>query len=169
MVKYTQCAYLGPRPVVREIKLEPSLRAPSAARRFVADVLTELGHVTYVDNAELIASELVTNSVVNTDAPVWLAIWRTGPFLLLEVWDCSPEPPKPAFPELFEEHGRGLQIVDQVSILMGYETFCFGKVVWVLLGVTCGEVWERARRRKSLLCSRDVRNEIRFPGMYVVE
>jgi hypothetical protein len=90
--------------------------------------------------------------------------------LLLEVWDCCTDAPKPACPGLWEEHGRGLRIVDSVSVLMGYETFCFGKVVWVLLGVTRGEVWEKTLRRESLLSHAQIAGEGKetspFAGQY---
>ncbi|MFI6198407.1 hypothetical protein ACIBCS_24920 [Streptomyces phaeochromogenes] len=46
-----------------------------------------------LDNVELVASELVTNSLVCTRDPVSVRIMRTGGRLRLSVWDSSPYMP----------------------------------------------------------------------------
>ena len=118
----------------REIRLEPSAQVAQDARRFVAEVLSELGHSGLVDDAKLIASELVTNSrAAAPDCPIWLSIWQTGAFLDLEVWDCSPEPPVHLDPDLLAEGGRGIHIVKELGSSFGYTILARGKVVWVIL------------------------------------
>lgn len=118
-----------------EVKLEPTPQAPSAARRFVARELTALGYPQLVDDAQLIAIELVTNSIRYVpDKPLWVDIHRTGKHLVLEVWDCSTAPPVAQEPDFLAEGGRGLHIVAELGTRFGYDTFCCGKVTWTLLG-----------------------------------
>jgi two-component sensor histidine kinase len=125
-----------PRPAVDiEVKLEPTALAPREARRFVARELDALGYPQLVDNARLMVSELVTNCIRYVpDQPLWVDIRRAGKSLVLEVWDCSTEPPVTQDPDFLAEGGRGLQVVDELGTRFGYDTFCCGKVTWVLLG-----------------------------------
>jgi anti-sigma regulatory factor (Ser/Thr protein kinase) len=119
-----------------QIQLEPTARAAGDARRFVSKTLAELGHVDLVEDARLIASELITNSLIHApNFPIWVCIWRTGAFLDLEVWDCSPEPPVYLDPDFMSEGGRGLHVVKELGISTGYTIFECGKVVWALLGL----------------------------------
>jgi anti-sigma regulatory factor (Ser/Thr protein kinase) len=120
-----------PRPAMDiEVELEPTARAPGLARGFVARELAALGYPQLVEDARLMVSELVTNSVAAApDRPLWIDIRRCERGLMLEVWDCSPEPPAPRAPEFFAEGGRGLQVVDELSAEWGYDLFCCGKVI----------------------------------------
>jgi hypothetical protein len=118
-----------------EVKLEPTPQAPSAARRFVARQLDALGHHELVEDARLMVSELVTNTLANVPGkPLWVDIRRMGTCLVLEVWDCSPEPPVPQAPDFLAEGGRGLHVVDELCVTWDYEVFCCGKVIWAVLG-----------------------------------
>jgi anti-sigma regulatory factor (Ser/Thr protein kinase) len=117
-----------------ETKLEPTLQAPRIARRFVARELEALGYPQLVEDARLMASELVTNALTYVPGkPLWVAIRRTVGSVVLEVWDGSPEPPVPQDPDLLAQGGRGFQVIDELGIRFGYDTFCCGKVVWVAL------------------------------------
>jgi hypothetical protein len=119
----------------REIRLEPTPHAPREARGFVSRHLGELGYQTFVEDAVTIIGELVTNSVKETPTtPVWVNLRRAGAHPLLEVWDCSINPPVLKDPDYLAEHGRGLHIVAELSVRLGWELFTCGKVVWVLLG-----------------------------------
>jgi anti-sigma regulatory factor (Ser/Thr protein kinase) len=124
------------RPVMDiEVRLEPTLRAPGEARRFVGRALAELGYPELVENARIIVSELVTNCITNVPGkPLWVNLRRTGRYALLEVWDCSPELPIPQDPDFLAEGGRGLHVVDELGVRFGCDTFCCGKVMWTLLG-----------------------------------
>jgi hypothetical protein len=109
--------------------------APREARRFVAHHLKEMGYSALVENAEIIVSELVTNSITAApDMPLWVDIRRAGSLVLLEVWDCSSAPPQRKEPGVLATGGRGLHIVDELSIAWDFDVFSGGKVVWVLLG-----------------------------------
>jgi anti-sigma regulatory factor (Ser/Thr protein kinase) len=132
------CDEVTTRPVcqgARPFRLEPTARAAREARRFVSTRLTELGHSDLVDDATLIASELVTNSLAYAPRlPIWVGIWQTGAFLDLEVWDCSPQSPVYMEADYLADGGRGLHIVKELAISTGYATFDCGKVVWALMG-----------------------------------
>jgi hypothetical protein len=118
-----------------EVRLESTLRAPGQARRFVARGLEALGFPGLVEDARLMVSELVTNSVTNVPGkPLWVDIRRAGRYVVLEVWDCSPSPPVPQDPDFLAHGGRGLHVVEELGVRFGYDLFCCGKVVWVLLG-----------------------------------
>jgi two-component sensor histidine kinase len=125
-----------PRPSVDiEVKLEPTSVAPKKARRFVARELETLGCHELVDDARLVVSELVTNSIRYVpDRPLWVDLRRAGRYLMLEVWDCSPEPPVPQDPNFLAEGGRGLHVVDELGVMWNYDLLCCGKVTWVILG-----------------------------------
>jgi hypothetical protein len=118
-----------------EVKLEPTELAPRQARRFVARELEALGYPGFVEDARLMVSELVTNCILYVpDKPLWVDLRRAGTYLVLEVWDCSPEPPMAKEPSFFAEGGRGLRVVDELGARFGYDLFCCGKVTWVVLG-----------------------------------
>jgi anti-sigma regulatory factor (Ser/Thr protein kinase) len=121
----------------REIRLDCTPRAARDARQFVVRVFAEMGYPKgLVEDAELMVSELVTNSLAH--APGWqivVDIWQAGPCLFLEVWDRSPRPPVRLTPDELTVNGRGLHIVKELSLGFGCATFSDGKVVWALLGV----------------------------------
>jgi anti-sigma regulatory factor (Ser/Thr protein kinase) len=119
----------------REIKLDPTPCAPLAARRFVSQHVKELGYPGLVEDAETVVSELVTNVVTHAPySPLRVHISRAGPHLVLKVWDGSQEPPVRMCPDFMAEGGRGLHIVDEMSVAWGYNTFPGGKVIWARLG-----------------------------------
>jgi two-component sensor histidine kinase len=118
-----------------EVKLEPTALAPGEARRFVARELATLGYPGLVENARLMVSELVTNVIAYApDQPLWVDLRRAGKYLVLEVWDCSAEPPVTQDPDFLAEGGRGLHVVDALGVKWGYDLLCCGKVIWALLG-----------------------------------
>jgi anti-sigma regulatory factor (Ser/Thr protein kinase) len=125
-----------PRPVADiEVKLEPTPLAPKAARRFVARELEALGRPELVEDAQLMVSELVTNSVRYVPyKPLWVDLRRTGKQVILEIWDCSTDLPLAQDPDFLAEGGRGLHVVAALGATFGYDLLCCGKVTWVVLG-----------------------------------
>ena len=103
----------------------------------------------HTDVAELLASELVSNAIaangVTGPRPVHGSLYSDltligmrlldlGNSMVIEVWDTSPQLPKLIEPSLDAEHGRGLQLVNALSIRWGhYHTHLSGKVVWCQL------------------------------------
>ena len=125
-----------PRPAMDiEVKLEPTPQAAGMARQFVARELEALGYAELVDDARLMVSELVTNCLRYVPGkPLWVDLRRAGKHVVLEVWDCSAEPPVTQDPDFLAEGGRGLHVVDELGSKFGYDLLCCGKVVWVILG-----------------------------------
>jgi hypothetical protein len=101
--------------------------------------------------AELIVSELAANAVQANgvtepqpvNKPMYAELKLIGVRLLelhdslvIEVWDTSPQPPMLLEPDEALEHGRGLQVVDALSIRWGYyDAHVGGKVVWCQLAL----------------------------------
>lgn len=102
---------------VREIKLDPDPASVRQARHFLRSNLCDLGFHDSADDAALIVSELVTNSVreaPNTPCLVVVGAGAGHPFI--EVHDCSPELPKKCEPDFVAQHGRGLHVVDALCV-----------------------------------------------------
>ncbi|HEY7486080.1 MAG TPA: ATP-binding protein [Streptosporangiaceae bacterium] len=118
----------------REITLAPVPEASREARRFVRHHLPALGFPNKVDDATLIAVELVTNAVRHApDGPIWLSLRLAGGRALMEVQDCSPELPVFREPGHMAESGRGLHVVKELSAAFDWTPVDGGKVVWSIL------------------------------------
>ncbi|MET7423284.1 ATP-binding protein [Dactylosporangium sp. NPDC005555] len=120
------------------LSLPPGSEAVTAARRTVRDACAtwELPHV--VDDAELVASELVGNAVRYGGAPVALALVQGRYFLYLSVRDGNPYPPARRFPSQepgaeISIGGRGLLLVEALAAGWGSRSAAPGKVVWATL------------------------------------
>jgi anti-sigma regulatory factor (Ser/Thr protein kinase) len=93
-------------------------RGPRVARATLRAVLAAhgLGELAY--RAELLASELTTNSVRHTKGPASVRLHWMHPVLRVSVWDMSPDLPGPRHlrqPRQDAESGRGLVILDLVA------------------------------------------------------
>ncbi len=109
------------------MELPRSPDSPAYARRLVRE---RLGRGP-TDEAELLASELVTNALVHTDrGPIRMAIEVDGGVVRVEVRDADPRPPELADPAPEDEHGRGLALVEALSERWGVDRRPDGKVVW---------------------------------------
>jgi hypothetical protein len=119
--------------------------APGTARGHAGNLLAEWGLGHLWDVAELIISELVTNSFRAVDKVAWplgrppVRLWLRGDRLRVCVlaWDAVAVPPAPRTAGTEEESGRGLMIVDALCAAWG----CYpasgplgGKVTWALIG-----------------------------------
>ncbi|MEU2264465.1 ATP-binding protein [Streptomyces sp. NPDC019645] len=70
---------------------------------------------TLAMDAELAASELVTNAIRHTRDPCGRALWLSGEELTITVWDSSTEKPKPKKADPRRIGGHGLHLVVTVS------------------------------------------------------
>lgn len=132
----------------RSLTLAAVPTAVSAARRYVRDELGQAGLAVLIDDAELVASELITNAVRATGVmqadPTWpqlegVAVIRirlglSVTSVFIEVWDrdCT----FPALQEASddEENGRGLLIVASLCTRWSARRARDGgKVVWAEL------------------------------------
>jgi anti-sigma regulatory factor (Ser/Thr protein kinase) len=90
----------------------------------------------YADDAETVASELVTNVIAHTAAPSFaLEMIRLADpeSVAVIVTDTSPQPPVKRCPAVGAGHGRGLIVVDAVSAVWGWRSRPPGKAVYAIL------------------------------------
>ena len=97
-----------------------------------------LGH--YAPDAEIIASELVTNAIQHAssaDRPnrIGVALMRAwdGEAITVAVTDSSPLPPTKRETTNGSEYGRGLQIVEALSARWGWNHEEGGKSIYAIL------------------------------------
>lgn len=120
---------------------------PSAvpcARGHVRSVTQEWDLAELADTAELIMSELVTNSLQASQklklradlalVPV-LRIWVSsdGESLVIRVWDANDELPVRQEATPGDDSGRGLMIIDALAKDWGTYRKAQGKVVWAMI------------------------------------
>lgn len=119
--------------------LHRSLDAPGRARDIVGAACVRWGIDHLTRNAQLIASELVTNAVIHAGTDVDIELSLRGDFLHLRVRDGGIAPPVPATADgtvaEMIDHGRGLAIVRSLSTSWGFVVSdnADGKVVWATL------------------------------------
>lgn len=88
-----------------------------------------------LDEALLVASELVTNAVRATGL-VAVQLRVAGPSLYVEVWDNMPGVPEVKCLEADAEGGRGLHLVEALATRWGVcHPQSGGKVVWAELSL----------------------------------
>ena len=111
------------------------------------DTLKEWGLPELIDDGELVASELVTNVVMQARDPVTgrpayvndrLPVLQFGLFsdrrvLLISVWDQFADPPVRRVAAAADESGRGLMIADHISASLDWYPVQGGKVVRAFL------------------------------------
>ncbi|MGE7435450.1 ATP-binding protein [Kitasatospora sp. NPDC001175] len=101
-------------------------------RELLADV--EDGHL-YAETGELLVSELVTNAVRHGRVPgrlLWVRLELRVGLLRVEVHDASSDRPTARTPGVEDESGRGLWLVEQLSVRWGWHPRSggVGKAVW---------------------------------------
>lgn len=127
--------------------LAPSPRAAGEARVLVASALSDgLGQMQnddFIQAAQLIVSELVTNAVLHARTALHVTIDRDERTLLIAVSDGAPAdgglPLDAAHMDGRDaESGRGLRIVSGIADAYGWRpcTDPAGKVVWAVLQLT---------------------------------
>jgi sigma-B regulation protein RsbU (phosphoserine phosphatase) len=119
--------------------------SPSLARRWLAEVLERWELTEWLDTAELLATELVTNAVVHAATDLIIVLAVSDGHLELGVWDHSPyfahdplEVSQGNRPESLDldsvtERGRGLLLVDALAEEWGVTGLTGGKDVWFQL------------------------------------
>ena len=118
-----------------QLTLQPQSQAAGIARRWVREELTERARDDLLDSALLGVSELVTNALLHVRSKISVRIVDADPRLRIEVYDDSERPPEGHPPSLVEQAspptiGRGLQIVDAISLSWGVAYEDTGKCVW---------------------------------------
>ena len=124
------------------IDLDAVPESAAAARRYARDILARWGMTELADDAQAVATELVSNAIVaavkaDAEHPVMLTLHDRPPELRIHVWDRGPGAPAQQTAAVGEESGRGLAIVDTLTSREWgwYPTPASGgKVVWATLG-----------------------------------
>ena len=106
------------------------------ARFYIRATLTYHDLDEFAEDAETIASELVTNAVIHADAMKFgievMRLAGSGAVALI-VTDPSPNPPIKRYPIGDTERGRGLTIIDALSTTWGWRPQHPGKAVYAIL------------------------------------
>jgi anti-sigma regulatory factor (Ser/Thr protein kinase) len=111
--------------------LRTDAQAPGDARRFLAEVLCAEHTARVLDEAQLLVSELVGNSVRHGLPPVEVDVRCSGGDTLeVRVRDGLLAQPKLKYVDEDAEGGRGIALVDLLSADWGVELEPEGKVVW---------------------------------------
>ena len=130
------------RPLTSLLELEPRPSAVPCARLHCRSVLAEWRLSALAGDAEVIVSELMANAVNASQRltglnPVALCLKASRERLVIEVWDHSPEDPRPGTAGADAENGRGLLVVKALSTRWGHLRTRYGsKAVWAELAVS---------------------------------
>lgn len=113
------------------------IRSVRSARKFVREFLVARGQAAIIDDAEVVVSEVVTNSLIHADSDVELLLRGYPDRIHIEVQDTDARPPVPTSliddeeENAAAEHGRGLDIVGDLSSDWGTFPHGRGKTVWM--------------------------------------
>ena len=119
-----------------QASFEASALSASRARAFVSQHLIDHRLLYLVDPVRLVASELATNALVHAQTAfnVSLAAWEET--VLLTVRDDSVALPARRVAEAMALSGRGLEIVDMVTVDWGTdEDWTGSKAVWASFAI----------------------------------
>ncbi|WP_240506250.1 ATP-binding protein [Thermoactinospora rubra] len=106
----------------------------SVARMFVATALREWEVPEAICDTQLVVSELVTNAIRHGGGALSLALVVRGGHVACAVSDPGGDPPAAVDADCFAEYGRGLHLVQALSLCWGwYPTTGGGKRVWAVL------------------------------------
>jgi len=112
--------------------LPNTLMAPREARIAIARFLSKAQLSQLTDDAQLLASELVTNAVRHASGPIDVRAYVRDGFLRLEVGDSAVHlTPIPRCADPDDEGGRGMELVDKMSARWGFRARGHVKVVWL--------------------------------------
>jgi anti-sigma regulatory factor (Ser/Thr protein kinase) len=117
-------------PGARELLvLDAGPTAAAAARHFVSGCLPGVPEDAVV-NAQLVVSELVTNSILHAGTVMRVGVRQAGALVRLEVGDQDRRRPEPKQYSPDAGTGRGLQLVEALAVAWGVDAAPDGKTVW---------------------------------------
>jgi anti-sigma regulatory factor (Ser/Thr protein kinase) len=115
---------------------EASPICASQARNFVTQHLVDHRLLYLVDPIRLVASELATNALVHAQTAFGVTLAASDQTVLLTVRDDSLAPPARRDAHAMDLSGRGLEIVDIVSLDWGVDQDGAGsKAVWASFAI----------------------------------
>ncbi|MEW1682267.1 SpoIIE family protein phosphatase [Streptomyces sp. NPDC093594] len=117
-----------------DIPADPALVAP--IRKQVLDQLADWSLTDASFTAELVVSELVTNAIRYGAPPIRLRLIHDASTLICEVSDTSHTAPHLRRAKTWDEGGRGLLLVAQLTQRWGTRHTAEGKTIWAELTLT---------------------------------
>ena len=109
----------------------PSADAVPLSRDRLAVVLAEWGLAgEATEPALLVVTELLSNAIDHGRGPVGLVVEYSGEWVHVEVHDGVPEAPRLQPHDLQRARGRGIQLVEALSLRWGWTDDPPGKLVW---------------------------------------
>jgi len=109
----------------------PPPDAVPVSRTRLTGVLAEWGlGGEAVEPALLVVTELLSNAIDHGRGPVRLVVEYSGELVHVEVHDGAPQPPRRQPHDLLRARGRGLQLVEALSLRWGWTDDPPGKLVW---------------------------------------
>ncbi|MEU2872609.1 SpoIIE family protein phosphatase [Streptomyces olivoreticuli] len=115
---------------VRDWSLPADRATVADARKHASGQLTAWGLEELGFTTELVVSELVTNAIRHAHAPIRLRLIRDHASLICEVSDASSTSPRMRRARIFDEGGRGLLLVAQLTERWGTRFTTEGKTIW---------------------------------------
>ena len=111
---------------------EPPVHAVPDTRDRVTLVLAEWGLTDEaVEPTLMVVTELLSNTIDHARGPVSVSVGMSaGGVVHVKVQDASPEPPQMRPPDPARIRGRGVYLVDALSLRWGWTPEPPGKVVW---------------------------------------
>jgi anti-sigma regulatory factor (Ser/Thr protein kinase) len=111
---------------------EPPVHAVPDTRDRVTLVLAEWGLADEaVEPTLMVVTELLSNTIDHARGPVALSVGLSAAGVVhVKVHDASPEPPQMRPPDPARIRGRGVYLVDALSLRWGWTPEPPGKVVW---------------------------------------
>ncbi|GLW67465.1 hypothetical protein Arub01_57080 [Actinomadura rubrobrunea] len=121
-----------PNPLTALLLYAPNAASVSRGRRDVADRVRAWGAANRAADAEQVACELLANAVRHADRSthITMRLSMCSDQLEIAVGDSSPDVPEARQPNLDDEAGRGLYLVESYSDEWGCDSYPTGKVVW---------------------------------------
>lgn len=121
---------------VRTMTLPREAESAAVGRRLVHRALTDWALPDLTEAAELIVTELIANAVQHARyACVRLTVQHVGPRLVrVAVTDRSHAKPVLRQHTAYAEEGRGLALVDALTVAWGHDPLPWGKRVWAEVG-----------------------------------
>lgn len=108
----------------------PDGRSVAAARRFARQVLVAWDCEDVLDAVVLLVSELVTNAVIHARTRVEVVLASEADRVRVEVIDGDREHIRRRDAADEDQSGRGMALIESLTIGWGVETLATGKAVW---------------------------------------